>query len=413
MVGAALLVPAGVALTARAVARATSSAASPAGRLAAASLGASVGRHAIATAALLVAIAMVVGMAILVESFDRSVLGWARQSLRADLWVEPLARTPGTLEGTLDESIADRVAALPFVAAVDRFRGIEVLIDGKPAFLGAGEARVLAERGALPLLDGERHADVLPRLAGADAVLVSEAFAIRRGARAGDTLALPTPRGPVAFRVLAVYRDYSSDRGYVVMDRATFLAHWGDTALSTIAVYLREGVDAEAARAAVIEATRGLAQLDVLTIGTLRGEIERALRGTFAVTYALTAIGLVVAILAIATTLAAIVIEERRTIGVLRALGASAGQVLRVILFEAVLLGVIDAVAGFATGFSLAWLLVFVINRQSFGWTLSYSAPGVELVALFVAVPIVAALAGLGPARRAAQLSPREAMSRD
>jgi putative ABC transport system permease protein len=415
VLGASLLLPAALTLLADGTSRVAPRLFAAEGRLAISSIRTSTARHAAATAALLVAIGMVVGMAVLVASFERTVLTWARQSLRADLWVEPAARTRGTLEGTLDPSVADGIAELPFVDAVDRFRGIEVLVEGGSVFLGAGEANILATRGALPLLDGRDPARVLPRLAGRDRVLVSEPFAEKRGTRPGDVIRIPTPDGVVPFEVEAVYRDYSTDRGYVVMDRATFLRRFADPALSTIAVYLRPGTDPDSARAVILAgaAPRGGEEFRVLTSGRLRTEIVRTLRSTFSVTYALTAIGLLVALLAISSTLAILVLEERRTIGVLRALGASPRQVRRTVILRALFLGGLGDVAGFATGFGLAGLLVYVINRQSFGWTLSFTVPWPGLAALFVAVPAVAALAGLHPARNAARVPPREAMSRD
>ncbi|MFN0150656.1 MAG: FtsX-like permease family protein [bacterium] len=383
------------------------------GRVAAAAIGASVGRHAVAAAALMVAIGMVVGMAILVESFEHTILAWARQSLRADLWVEPAARTPGTLEGTFDARVADRVAALPSVEAVDSFRGIQVVVEGGPVTIGAGDVRVLAARGELPMLGGESAAAVLPRLAGADRIVASEPFALKRGARRGDVVRIPTPRGEIPFIIEGIYRDYSSDRGYLVMDRARFVEYFGDESISTIAVYLKAGADLDSARTAIIDATSGEAHLKVFSTGTIRKQIERTLRGTFALTYALTAIGLVVAMLAVSTTLAIVAIEDRRTIGVLKALGAGRRQILRMTLAQALLLGVFGSASGLAAGFALAWILVYVINLQSFGWALSYSVPWPGLVALAAGVPVVAGIAGYFPARRAALTSPRLAMSRD
>jgi len=383
------------------------------GRVAAASIGASVGRHAVASAALMVAIGMVAGMAILVESFERTILSWARQSLRADLWVEPESRAPGTLEGTFGAAVADRIASLACVEAIDAFRGIEVVVDGGPVTIGSGDVRVLAERGELPMLGGESARAVLPRLAGADRVVASEPFALKRGARRGDIVQIPTPRGDVPFTIEGIYRDYSSDRGYLVMDRGRFLAHFGDDAISTVAVYLKSGADADSARAAILDGNAGAARLKVLSTGVIRAQIERTLRGTFALTYALTAIGLVVAMLAVSTTLAVVAIEDRRAIGVLKAIGASRKQIARMTLAQALLLGVFGCASGLAAGFALAWILVYVINLQSFGWVLSYSVPWTGLCALAVAVPLVAALAGYFPARRAALTAPRLAMSRD
>jgi putative ABC transport system permease protein len=129
---------------------------------------------------------------------------------------------------------------------------------------------------------------------------------------------------------------------------------------------------------------------------------------TFAITYALEAVSVFVAIMGVAGALLALVIDRRRELGLLRFLGASRGQVRRLILFEAGLLGLLANLAGLALGVGLSLLLVFVINKQSFGWTIQFHWPvGVLLGALSI-VYGATIVAAIYPALAATRLNPVE-----
>jgi putative ABC transport system permease protein len=218
----------------------------PAGRLAVATALAARRRLAVSVAALLLSYAIVWGMAALVESFRVTVESWADSTLRADIWVTPRSRAGSPAEGTMPVSWRARLAALPEVEEVDAFRLREVTLGEELVWLGAGESRVLVRKGFLPLANGSDPRPVMSRLPGGRRVLVSEPLARRRQLEAGSRLLLPTPFGNRAYDVIGVYRDYSSDRGYVVMDRETYLADFRDSLVTTYALYLKPGVTREA-----------------------------------------------------------------------------------------------------------------------------------------------------------------------
>jgi putative ABC transport system permease protein len=140
----------------------------------------------------------------------------------------------------------------------------------------------------------------------------------------------------------------------------------------------------------------------------LRSEAIRIFDRTFAITYALEAIAVLVAIMGIAGALLALVIDRRREIGMLRFLGAAAGQVRKLILLEAGLLGLLANIAGLALGFALSLILIYVINKQSFGWTIRFHWPVAVLLAGLTIVYAATVLAGFYPARVAVQLNPLE-----
>lgn len=383
----------------------------PAGRLAYATALAARRRLAVSVAALLLAYAIVWGMAALVESFRITVESWADATLRADIWVTPRSRAGSPAEGTMPVAWRARLAALPEVEEVDAFRLREITLGDELVWLGAGESRVLERKGFLPLVNGADPRPTLARLAGGRRVLVSEPLARRRQLRAGSRILLPTPSGNRAYDVAGVYRDYSSDRGYVVMDRDTYLADFRDSLVTTYALYMKPGVTRDAG---VIAAQRELRDelVRVTDTASIRQEVRRVMRNTFAVTDALEAVAIVVALLSVLGALAALVLERTREIGVLRAIGASRTQVARAMLVEGALVAGVGILLGALTGALLSGVLVHVLNRESFGWTLTLAMPWGR--ALLVAGLLFAAalLATLPPARRAASVPPREAMNR-
>jgi len=235
-------------------------------------------------------------------------------------------------------------------------------------------------------------------------VIISEPFSMRYGKRDGDTINIPTPQGVKPFRVAAVYFDYASDRGVVVMDRSTFGKYFGELPPTGVAAYLTPGADPERVRAEMIDMLDEGHRAFIYSNQTLRREIMAVFDSTFAITYALEIIAIVVAMLGVAGTLLTLVLERRRELSLLRLTGADRRQVRRMVIIEAALIGAVSQGIGLAVGFALSMVLIYVINVQSFGWTIQFHVPLAFLVQASIAVVIATSIAGIYPARRAAQL---------
>ena len=239
---------------------------------------------------------------------------------------------------------------------------------------------------------------------GRDAVVVSEAFALRFGVGPGDRIEVPTPHGPHPFEVAAVYYDYSTDRGVVVMDRGTFVRHFGDLAPTSLSIYLRPDVRPETVRDRLVSQLSETHRLFIHTNSTLRAEVLRIFDATFAVTYGLEAVAVVVAVLGVIGTLLTLTLERRRELAMLRLVGADARQIRRMVVFEAGLIGLVSHGLGALAGLALSLLLIYVINVQSFGWTIQFRVPVLFLVQVSAVVVLATALAGVYPAARAARI---------
>ncbi len=405
---AALATPALVTVMVRAAAPAARRLLGVEGLLASRGLVGSLARTAVLVSTLATAVAMMVSVAIMVGSFRETVEVWLDNRLRADLYIRPAGPGGAGNHPTMDVSIADRIERLEGVAAVDRFRAYAISYNGRPATLGAGETRVFSRSSRLRFLSGDPE-QIIHRLPQGDFVIVSEPFADKHSLTPGDRVELPLAGRSVSFEILGVYYDYADERGYLIADREVLLRYLPDPAPSSLAVYLDAGAQEEVVRAEVGRIT-GERNLFVAENRQLREVSMRVFDRTFAITYALEAVAILVAILGMAGALMALVIDRRREIAVLRFLGASAGQLRRLILIESGLLGLFANVLGLGLGFLLSLILIFVINKQSFGWTIQFHQPVGLLLAALSLIYLAAIIAGLYPARLAARLNPIEAV---
>jgi len=374
--------------------------------LAGRSLAASLRRSATLTAALATAVAMMASVGIMVSSFRRTVVDWMNQQLPADLYLSPAVPPAPDRHPTFDPDVEAIVARVPGVAHVGAFRSYSISYAGFPATLGATDLSVVARTGRLEFLSGNR-AEILSGLAGHDAVVVSEPFANKHHLRVGDSISLPLHNRAVPFRVLGIFYDYGSEAGLVIINGATLAQYMPLGPPTNLGVILSPGVDAERARQHVAAALAGR-RVGIFLNREIRAQAIRIFDRTFAITYALEAVAIAVAVIGIAGALLAVVIDRRRELGLLRFLGASQPQVRRLIVCEAGLLGLLANLAGLALGIMLSWILIFVINKQSFGWTIQFHWPYALLAAGLGGVYLATLLAALYPARAAARLVPIE-----
>jgi putative ABC transport system permease protein len=372
--------------------------------LAVTNLSAAVPRLSISVAALAVSLSMMVAISVMIGSFRETVIYWVGQTLQADLFLSPATRHQGGAEETVSPEVVQAVTSSPDVAAVDRFRSTEISYGDTRVRVAGSDFDVLLAHGALLFKAPADGRGAMRRAIGQDAVVVSEAFTIKQHLDVGDEVRLPTPKGPIPFRIAAVYYDYSSDRGVLVMDRATFERRYGDVAIGGLRVYLRNGMDADAARQRLLTSIGDAHSVLINTNAALRTEVLRIFDSTFAITYALEIIAIIVAILGVSGTLLTLILERERELTVLRLIGTSRSQIRRMVVGEAVLIGAISQTVGLIVGLMLSLVLIYVINVQSFGWTIQFHLPGGFLLQSSILMVLATALAGLYPARRAQRL---------
>jgi len=350
---------------------------------------------------------MMTSVGIMVGSFRQTVVSWMDHQLPADLYLRPAGEASADWHPALSLPLTEKIAKLPGVAAVDRLRAYEVSYEGMPVTVASMDAQALGPYDKSNFFSGRPAQQVLSKLIGRNAILVSEPFTYKHHVQAGDAIDLALGESQVRFRIEDVYFDYSSERGTILMDRGTLLKYLRDPAASNMAVFVAPGWEPEVVRREILEAAAGH-RIMVFGDRDLRAEAIRVFDRTFAITYALEAVAVLVAVMGIAGALLALVVDRRRELGLLRFLGASSGQIRRLILVEAGLLGLLANLTGLVLGYFLSLILVFVINKQSFGWTIRFHWPVAVLCAALTVVYAATVLAGLYPAEVAVKLNPLE-----
>jgi putative ABC transport system permease protein len=371
------------------------------GALAARGLEASLARTTVVVAALGTAISMMAAVGLMVGSFRETVLVWLDVQLRADLYVRPLGPMGADVYAPIPPRALDAIAATPGIAAFDVFTALPISYQGERATLGAGNMEIVRRFGRLRFLPGEDREEVLRSLPGRDRAVVSEPFANKHAIAPGDVIVLPLGDRTVRLTVAGIYYEYSSSQGYVIVDRSTLLKYLPSEPATNVAVYVARGADPERVRRA-LQLAGGDLGIEIYDNRYLRRTSMKVFDRTFAITWALEAVAIVVAMLGAANSLLALVLDRRRELAVLRYLGASRPQIRTMVLAEAGLLGLFAAILGTALGFVLSLLLIFVVNKQSFGWTIQFHPPNELLAGAILLVWLTTVLAALYPARIAA-----------
>lgn len=364
----------------------------------------------VAVASLAVTVSMLIGITLMIGSFRQTLNVWIGTSIQADVYITPASWRGKGNEGGLEPEVIARLTRHPAIQAVDRLRHFpgytgeqRMGIYGVDMGLAEGTTRFPLLPGAVP------HAYQVAR--ARHGVFVGETLARKAGLWVGDALPIHTPTGVRAFPIVAVYYDYSTEGGAVAMDLQTMAQAFGPGPINSLALYLKPGYEAEE----VVDALRAAqpnAPLEMRSNQRLRDEVLRVFDQTFAVTRLLQVMSLIIAVCGVALMLLVLAREQVSELALYQALGATRRQIFGVYVGKGVSMGVMGLGLGGVGGVLLAWLLIYVINRAYFGWTIQpYFAWG--LIGQQAATILGAAvLASLYPALRASQTR-ATALSRD
>ena len=348
-----------------------------AGLIAGRSLVSALSRTSIIVTALATAIAMMVAVGVMVGSFRETVQVWLDTQLRADIYMRTEGQARAGIYPPIASPVSEIVKQTPGVACTDELRAFEIHYQGLRATFAGASMGLLNARGSMRFLSGNAE-EILKSLPNRNRAIVTEPFADKHHVHTGDVLQIPLGDRIVPLTVAGIYYDYSSDRGFILVDRSTLLKYLPDQPITDIAVYVKPGADRVAVRRALEQRLRNY-PLMIAPNELLRSSAIEVFDRTFTVTYALEGVAILVAMLGAANSLLALVLDRRREIGLIRYLGAAAGQMRRMILIEAGLLGFLAGSLGLALGMALSLVLIYVVNKQSFGWTIQFHPPGALL----------------------------------
>jgi putative ABC transport system permease protein len=387
----------------------------PFSRYAVRSAGAAQAHVALPVAAMALAVATTIGLATLVGSFRASVDGWLGQALPGDVFVS----VPGTVDDRaqpIAPAAATAMLARPEVAAATRYCRTQLPVQGgalpQPAEVDVvGVGPTPRWTAAFPLL-GAPDATARAALATGAGAWVSEPLAFRWQLRVGAPLRVTTPAGVQELPIAAVYRDYSNERGEVMVG-ADWLARHAGAPATALCFEVRADVApeafAQALRRDVVAASEQA--LEVYVQQDLRRTSMEIFDRTFAITGVMRLLCLLVAAIGIYAAFGALQYERGPEIGLLRCLGARRSAIAGVVLGQTALLGLCAGLLAWPLGALLGHLLAHVINTISFGWSLADVAVPTAAVVEALALATGAALvAGLPPAWRYARMRPATAL---
>ena len=360
-------------------------------RLAVTRLNAAPGHAVVAAAGVLTSVALAAAMAIMVSSFRESVDQWLNQLLPADLYLR--AGRPPT-SSALDEALQARIASVPGVGRVNftRYDSLRLASGQTPVALIARP--VSAGGRELPLVGSVQIGGPEP------AIWISEAMQDLYGWRPGQQVSLPLSGQSVRLRVAGVWRDYARQSGTVMIDLAYYRRLTDDRLVNDAAIYLLPGA-IESQVVAALNAASASGGLEIAYPGAIRALSLRIFDRTFAVTYLLEAVAVIIGLAGVAASFAALAAARKREFGMLRHLGLTRRQIGWMLAQEGLLAAGVGVLGGLVAGGAIGLVLIKVVNRQSFHWSMDVHVPWLSLALFAISLMVLAALAAILAGRQA------------
>jgi putative ABC transport system permease protein len=334
-------------------------------QMSAATVARSLGVTGVAVAATMLAMSMNIGIRTMVSSFRTSLDGWMDRRFAADVFIGPELLVNHKVDATLDPLIAPWLRQQPEVRHISEYRGIDVPIGGKPTLLvGTDVAEVLK---TLPI---KQIANTRAAFDPATDALVSEPLAGRLHVSAGDTVEVQSPTGPHRFHVFCIFYDFGTERGQMMLARPVFAKDWGDDRVNSLQVSVKPGVDRKEISSRWAKILRPKYPVVVDSFDGIKTEAMTIFDRTFQVTVILTWLSGGVAFCGLAGSLLALALARQRDYSVLTAIGMSGRQLTGWVLGQGMLIAAASAIIAPVAGTILAYVLAYVIQYRSFGWSI-------------------------------------------
>ena len=372
----------------------------------------SISRTSVAVAALMVAISVTIGVSLMVGSFRFTVETWMNQILHGDIYISAPNATLSQPLKALEPDVIPILEDHPAVERIDLLQNATVDSPDGPIQISANNNPN----------DGMEQIFLATDYAQSDiwqaveqgAVLVSEPLANRLDLPLHDgELSLYTPAGLQTFPVAGIYYDYASSQGNAILALENYRRIWDDDQIAAAALILEPGADAQALAEALEIALTPIQSVIVRPNQALRADTLEIFDRTFAITGALQLMTTFVAFVGVLSAMMSLQLDKQRQLGILKAIGLTARQLWQLITLETGLMGAVAGLLAMPTGYVLALILVYIINRRSFGWTLQMQIPAGPFVQALVFAVLAAVLAGLYPAYRIIQRNTSEAIRFD
>ena len=410
VLGYAMLTPACVILFSKALTSPMRAIFGAMGAMAARGIAASISRTAVAIAALAVAISITISIDTMVQSFRGTVVQWLDNSLGSDLYISPTSfNSRGGATG-LSPQFVERIRAVDAVASVRTVRNARVNSPSGEVELLAfdtsydGFVRYNSFKEGSPAL-------IWDDLQSGDAVAVSEPYAYHNDKSIGSTIRLHTSEGEREFRIAGIYYDYrNSANGKVMMSSSAYNRYWNDVNVTGIGVTAADGVAVSDLKTAISRAIGNAAEVEIRSNAELKAAALEVFERSFAITSVVHALSIAVAFVGVLSALMAMQMERSTEFGTLRAIGFTPEQVWLMFTTQTGMMGIAAGLLAVPLGLIQGAVLIFVVNRRSFGWSMDMEIYPMMLAQAVVIAAAAALLASVYPAFRMSRSSPAEVL---
>jgi putative ABC transport system permease protein len=368
-------------------------------------------RFSVALMSVAVSSALIIALFTLIFSFRGSLDTWIHKNIHADIYIKPASCTSNYCFSPFSDLIVSSVRKLPEVAGVDRFRALQVEVSGKKTIAGFGDTAVKRQHMSKDYKDKEYEKSLEQMSGNVPVAGISDFLSMKLGFGKGDLISIHTPSGMQSFTVNDVFASYSTTSGFIYLDRKWLKEYWKIDDVTQFSVYLHEGADIDRTIQKIRSMLSHHYSLEIMNNRELREKVIKIFDKSFAITYAIELICLTVSLIGIVNTLLSLVFERKREFSILRYLGASWKQLERTFLLSSAFIGASGIFLGGLMGPLMSVIFIYVVNKVSFGWKISFHVPFLSLFLVICILFLTALLSGLLPSKAAKKIDPRRFIS--
>ena len=364
---------------------------------------------AICIAALSVSIAMTIGIGCMIQSFRATVEEWLNQSLVADIYIAPPTLSFGQDLKGIDDEFIKYVSDIPEIEYISQLGSFEIFKDGYLLNLIVVDSAEKIFDEVIQLKEGEKK-DIWNDFVQTDSILISEPLAFQKNIQINDTFDILTDSGLKSFTVRGIYYDYSSTSGIAMVSKQVYDNYWNNSKVTSLALYLNDSQNSEVVFNKLLDKFDTDWDLQIISSKKLNNASMEIFDKTFEITFVLRSISLIVAFIGILGAISAIILSRAREFSILKSIGFTNNQLRSIIGNQTLIIGIISGLISIPLGIIITNLLIQIINKQSFGWSIPMQLlPSVFIEGIIVAI-LSAVLASIYPSVKISRNNIRKAL---
>jgi len=368
-------------------------------------------RFSVAIMSVAISSALIIALLTLIFSLRSSLKGWINQYITADIYIKPDSCKSNYCFYPISKEVSTILKDYPEVSGVDKFRALQSEFFGKRIVAGFADIAVKREYARKRYFE-KGYDEILAEMENGKKVAgISEYLSVKYGIKKGDTIKLNTPRGESEFTVNDIFSSYSTTSGFVFLDKKWLREYWDLDDATQLSIYVKDGVDVNEFIYKLKSRLLPDYSLEIMNNLELREKIMNIFNSSFAITYAIELIAIIVSLIGVINTLLALVFERKREISIIRYLGGSWRQIQQNMILSAGIVGITGIFLGTLLGPLMSIIFINVVNKISFGWEIHFKIPVTYLISITTLLFCATILAGLLPSKIARKIDPKRFIS--